>query len=84
MGKDVFALCQFCFLFIADIVWYSPHVLMFLQMVTDLCIKHMPSMACCLEDERVTVCFDDGVEFLKRRNDLFDIIITDAPDPFGM
>ncbi|XP_076452625.1 spermidine synthase-like [Babylonia areolata] len=54
------------------------------QDVIDVCKKHLPSMASCLDDSRVTVYVGDGIEYVKHHPGEFDVIITDAPDPFGV
>ncbi|KAK0060540.1 spermidine synthase-like isoform X2 [Biomphalaria pfeifferi] len=51
------------------------------QVVLDLCKKHLPSMSSCLDDPRVTINIGDGVEFIKKHPEEFDVIITDSPDP---
>ena len=46
--------------------------------------KYFPKLAGGLEDERVTVRTEDGVDFLKRQPDSsFDLIIVDSTDPIG-
>lgn len=54
------------------------------EMVIDICKKHLPSMAGCLDDPRVTVHVGDGINYVKDHPGEFDVIITDAPDPFGV
>jgi len=38
----------------------------------------------CFDDERLKVYLKDGVDFIKMTDDLFDIIILDLTDPFGI
>ncbi|RUS73881.1 hypothetical protein EGW08_018351, partial [Elysia chlorotica] len=54
------------------------------QTVIDVCKKHLPSMADCLTDPRVTIHTDDGAAYVRDHPNQFDVIITDAPDPDGM
>ncbi|KAK7087634.1 spermidine synthase-like [Littorina saxatilis] len=54
------------------------------QKVIDVCRKFLPSMASCLDDERVTIHVGDGIAYVKDHPGEFDVIITDAPDPIGM
>lgn len=54
------------------------------QKVIDLCRKYLPSMASCLDDERVTIHVGDGIAYVKEHSGEFDVIITDAPDPVGV
>ena len=52
-------------------------------MVIDVCKEHLPSMASCLSDPRVTIHTADGAEYVRNNPKQFDVIITDAPDPDG-
>ncbi|KAK3706217.1 hypothetical protein RRG08_038480 [Elysia crispata] len=54
------------------------------QMVIDVCKEHLPSMADCLTDPRVTIHTADGAEYVRNNPNQFDVIITDAPDPDGV
>jgi spermidine synthase len=53
------------------------------QMVVDSCRKYIPQTASCLDDPRVVVTIGDGVEFVARTNEKFDIILVDSTDPIG-
>ena len=53
------------------------------QRVIEVCKEHLPSMASCLDDSRVTVFVGDGIKYMKEHKGEFDVIITDAPDPIG-
>jgi len=45
--------------------------------------KYIPSMACGYDDSRVTVHIADGNEFVKTRQQFYDVIIVDSTDPAG-
>ena len=49
----------------------------------DVCQKFLPSMASCLDDDRVTIHVGDGIAYVKDHPGQFDVVITDAPDPIG-
>lgn len=51
--------------------------------VINVCKKHLPITACGYDDERVTVYNQDGLKFIRRCEDKYDIIIVDSTDPFG-
>ncbi len=51
--------------------------------VIEVCRKHFPDMANSFDDEKVTLFFQDGAQFLKEREDCYDIIIVDSSDPIG-
>ena len=55
------------------------------EMVVRLCKEHIPSIACSLDDERVTIYYEDGVRFVRNTDDhKYDLIIVDSTDPFGV
>ncbi|CUS80233.1 spermidine synthase [Candidatus Kryptobacter tengchongensis] len=44
---------------------------------------YFPQIASCLEDKRVEIKFQDGVEFIKSKKGVYDIVLIDSPDPIG-
>lgn len=53
------------------------------KMVVDVCRKYLPQTACKLDDPRVNLCFEDGLKFVRTRENTYDLIIVDSTDPFG-
>ncbi len=54
------------------------------RQVIDLCRAHLPSLgAAAFSDPRVEIVVDDGLAFLRRTSDTFDVILVDAPDQVG-
>ncbi|CDW54444.1 spermidine synthase [Trichuris trichiura] len=53
------------------------------EAVIDACRTYLPRMAESFDDPRVQVHCEDGLEFLKRNKEKFDVIITDSTDPVG-
>ncbi|HEY8362544.1 MAG TPA: polyamine aminopropyltransferase [Tissierellaceae bacterium] len=53
------------------------------ERVVRLCQKYLPSTASKLNDERVALFFEDGVNFVKDKKDFYDLIIVDSTDPVG-
>ena len=51
--------------------------------VVEACIKYLPQTACRLGDPRVTICYEDGLRFVRDRRDEYDLILVDSTDPFG-
>ena len=47
------------------------------------CRRHIPQTAACLDNERVELFIGDGLKFIRRRADEYDLIIIDSTDPFG-
>ena len=53
------------------------------HMLFDVCKQFFPETATGLEDPRVKIFYEDGLRFLRKYNNEYDIIINDATDPFG-
>ena len=52
-------------------------------LVVEVCKKHLPQTACCLGDERVSIHYQDGLKYIRKCEDAYDLIIVDSTDPFG-
>ncbi|GHU55489.1 spermidine synthase [Clostridia bacterium] len=53
------------------------------KLVVDLCREHMPFVAGNLNNERVSLFYEDGLKFVRQTKDKYDLIIVDSTDPFG-
>ncbi len=53
------------------------------EVVVDACQKFLPQTACSLEDPRVHIHYEDGLKFVRRKKDEYDLILVDSTDPFG-
>lgn len=53
------------------------------ELVLEVCRKYLPQTACRLDDERVSIHFEDGLKFIRSCEDQYDLIIVDSTDPFG-
>lgn len=53
------------------------------EMVVDVCREHLPQTAGKLDDPRVKLYFEDGLKFVRGKQDTYDLIIVDSTDPFG-
>lgn len=53
------------------------------ERVVRLCQEYLPITASQFEDARVTTFFEDGVAFMKKKNDFYDLILVDSTDPIG-
>ncbi len=51
--------------------------------VVDVCKQYLPFVACSFDDKRVKVHYEDGLRFIRRFSDEYDVIIVDSTDPFG-
>jgi spermidine synthase len=53
------------------------------EMVVNVCREHLPFTSCSLGDPRVSLHFEDGLKFVRRFENAYDLIIVDSTDPFG-
>ena len=53
------------------------------EMVVDVCKEFLPFTATDFDDERVHLYFQDGLKFVRNKENEYDIIIVDSTDPFG-
>lgn len=53
------------------------------ELVVDVCKKYLPFTARSLDDPRVHIFYEDGVKFIRRYENKYDVIIVDSTDPFG-
>lgn len=53
------------------------------ELVIEVCRKYLPLTACRLDDPRVHIFIEDGVKYIRRCENKYDIIIVDSTDPFG-
>lgn len=53
------------------------------SMVVELCKKYLPQTACRLDDPRIHIYYEDGLKFVRRKENEYDLILVDSTDPFG-
>jgi len=53
------------------------------KMVVEICQKYLPQTAGKLDDERVRLHFEDGLKFVRNKENEYDLVIVDSTDPFG-
>jgi spermidine synthase len=51
--------------------------------VVEVARKYLPTLAVSFDDPRVTILHEDGLRYVRRVQDAFDLIIVDSTDPFG-
>jgi len=51
--------------------------------VVEVCKMYLPQTACKLDDNRVEIFYEDGLKFVRKKQDFYDLIIVDSTDPFG-
>ena len=50
----------------------------------EICKKHYPEQMKCLEDPRVRMIIQDGLEYMKTTNEIYDAIFTTPTDPLSL
>ncbi|MCR6546768.1 polyamine aminopropyltransferase [Dehalobacterium formicoaceticum] len=53
------------------------------EMVVDVCKEYLPHISCRLKDPRVNIYYEDGLKFVRTKQNEYDLIIVDSTDPFG-
>lgn len=53
------------------------------DLFVDVCRQFFPETAKGFEDERVNIYYEDGLKFLRKKINEYDIIVNDSTDPFG-
>ncbi len=53
------------------------------EQVVWVCREYLPKVSCGLGDEKVHIYYEDGLKFVRRKEDEYDLIIVDSTDPFG-
>lgn len=53
------------------------------ERVVAVCKKHLKKTACGFSDPRIQLHFQDGLKFVRHKENIYDLIIVDSTDPFG-
>ncbi|WP_425447551.1 polyamine aminopropyltransferase [Dethiothermospora halolimnae] len=53
------------------------------KVVVDVSRKYLQFTASKLDDDRVSLYFEDGLKFVENKNNVYDLIIVDSTDPIG-
>ena len=51
------------------------------ERVVAVCKEYLPGVACSLDDPRVHILYQDGLKYIRRIEDEYDLIIIDSTDP---
>lgn len=51
--------------------------------VTDVSKKFLPELASAFDHPKVEACFEDGIQFVKDKEAVYDVILIDSPEPIG-
>lgn len=53
------------------------------ERVVEVCKKWLPQTACGFDDPRINLIYQDGLKFVRKVENEYDLIIVDSTDPFG-
>ena len=53
------------------------------EQVVQISRAYLPRTACRLDDQRVSIHYEDGLKFVRSKENEYDLIIVDSTDPFG-
>ena len=75
-GGTVRELCRYPSIEQIDMVEIDP-------LVVEVCRKYLPKTACRLDDPRLSIHYEDGLKYVRFKENEYDLIIVDSTDPFG-
>ncbi len=52
-------------------------------MVIDACKKFLPTISCELDNPKCEILVEDAIEYIKGKENMFDIVLIDSTDPMG-
>lgn len=53
------------------------------EMVVSACKEYLQQTACSFDDRRLHIYYQDGLKFIRKYENEYDLIIVDSTDPFG-
>lgn len=53
------------------------------KLVVDVCLEYFPHTSVGFKDSRVQIFYEDGLKFVRNKENEYDLIIVDSTDPFG-
>lgn len=52
-------------------------------LVIEACKEHLPTIACELDNPKCEILVKDAIEYIKDKENMFDIVLIDSTDPMG-
>ncbi|MDR2532909.1 MAG: polyamine aminopropyltransferase [Oscillospiraceae bacterium] len=75
-GGAVRELCRYDYIEKIDLVEID-------ELVVEISKKYLPATACSFHDKRLEIFYQDGLKFIRKCHECYDLIIVDSTDPFG-
>lgn len=54
------------------------------ELLVEVCKKYLPQTGCGFSDDRVKIYHQDGLRYIRKCENEYDLIIVDPTDPFGV
>lgn len=54
------------------------------QRLVEICQEYLPETRECFDDTRVSLYIQDALKFVRHRENIYDLIIVDSANPFGL
>ena len=51
--------------------------------VVEVCKEYLPQTACGFNNEKANIFYEDGLKFVRSKENIYDLIIVDSTDPSG-
>ena len=52
-------------------------------LVIEACKEHLPTIACELDNPKREILVEDAIEYIKDKENMFDVVLIDSTDPMG-
>ena len=52
-------------------------------LVIEACKEHLPTIACELDNPKCEILVEDAIEYIKDKENMFDVVLIDSTDPMG-
>lgn len=52
-------------------------------LVIEACKEYLPTIACELDNPKCEILVEDAIEYIKNKENMFDIVLIDSTDPMG-
>jgi spermidine synthase len=51
--------------------------------VVEVAKEYLPEISCAVDDPRVDIFFEDGIQYIQKSSEKYDVVLVDSPDPVG-
>lgn len=54
------------------------------EKIVEVCKEYLPVISSKLDDEKVSIYYEDALRFVRQKEESYDLILVDSVDPFGV